>query len=66
MVATFRPDWEERTWQLAHDLVVRLALEVVEQGRDPTEAALQCVELAETAAAAYRATSTPGPGVEAL
>lgn len=66
MVATFRPDWEERTWQLAHDLVVRLALEVVEQGRDPTEAAIQCVELAETAAAAYRATSTSGPGVEAL
>ena len=47
-------DWEERCWQLSHDVAVRLALEAKETGADPVVAAGEAVSIAATTCEVYR------------
>lgn len=51
------PDWEERLWNLTHDIAVRLAMEAIEEGRTPLDAALTSVVLAAATVAEYRASA---------
>lgn len=47
-------DWEERCWQLSHDVVVRLALEANETGTDPVMTAGEAVSVAVATCEVYR------------
>lgn len=47
-------DWEERCWQLSHDVAVRLAIEAQESGKDPAVAAREAVMVAATTCEVYR------------
>lgn len=55
-------DWEERCWQLTHDLAVRLALEANDAGTDPAAAAGEAVMAAEWTCAVYREVAARKPG----
>lgn len=55
MVARNEADWESRLWNLTHDLVVRLAVENTGAGVQHADAAIECLSLASTTVATYRA-----------
>lgn len=47
-------DWEERCWQLSHDVAVRLAIEAKDTGDDPVALAGEAVHIAATTCDVYR------------
>ncbi len=47
-------DWEERLWQLTHDVAVRLAIEAKDTETDPVVAAGEAVSVAATTCELYR------------
>jgi hypothetical protein len=47
-------DWEDRCWQLSHDMAVRLVIEAKDNGTDPVVAAGEAVHIAATLCEVYR------------
>lgn len=47
-------DWEERCWQLSHDVAVRLVIEAKDNGDDPVALAGEAVNIATTTCDVYR------------
>lgn len=47
-------DWEDRCWQLSHDMAVRLVIEAKDNGTDAVTAAGEAIHAAATLCEVYR------------
>lgn len=54
-------DWEERCWQLTHDVAVRLALEAKDTATDPPTLAGEAVNVAVWTCSVYRQVTAQAP-----